>query len=384
MGQQLSGPVPKVLEELILPWTTPVAPVTEKDSGDGRCTMSDLLWGFSSMQGWRESMEDAHIVNPPMSSRCFEAYERAARPEVNTGWGETPMPIFAVMDGHGGEQVARFCELHLPGEIARFPCWDIANALRAAYHRMDELLADPRNLHLLQSLSKRAATLRTVDPRMTGCTAVVCCVRPDSIVVANAGDSRAVLCRDGRAIDMSEDHKPNLPSEVARIQKAGGCVLNQHYGPHVLHRVNGDLSLSRSIGDLRYKQNTQLTPDQQIICSTPDVRIFQRRPTDEFMVLACDGVWDVLTSQQVVDFIRPRLHQLLNGGMRTSLVVEDLLDTCLSPDPRRTYGIGGDNMTMVLVAFTGLPQEVPQDPILPSLLQVCQPRKAAATCPVCV
>lgn len=371
MGQQLSGNAPPLLSEL-LPWVIPLAPVTEKESGDGRCNQSRLLWGYSCMQGWRDAMEDAHIANP----RMFPP-----RPEgQRNGWSDTA--IFAVMDGHGGEQVARFCELHLPGEIAKRPSWDIASALRAAFHRMDELLADPRSIHLLKALSKQVPLFRNVDPRLIGCTAVVCCVRPDSIVVANAGDSRAVLCREGRAIDMSEDHKPNLPSECARIENAGGCVLNQCIGPHVLPRVNGDLSLSRSIGDLRYKQNASLAPEHQIICSTPDVRIFQRQPTDEFMVLACDGVWDVFSSQEVVDFIRPRLRELLNGNVRTSLVVENLLDNCLSPDPRRTYGIGGDNMTMVLVAFTGLPVESPI--ALPSLLHGCSARKSGMPCPVCV
>jgi len=188
-------------------------------------------------------------------------------------------------------------------------------------------------------------------PQFMGCTAVVCCIRKDTITVANAGDCRAVLCRAGRAIDMSEDHKPQLPTECARIRRAGGCIMEQRCVAGALYRVNGDLSLSRSIGDLRYKQNSRLSPQDQIICCTPDIRSFTREPEDEFMLLACDGVWDVLSSQQAVDFVRPSISAILDGTLRPSVVAEELLDICISPDLTRTRGIGGDNMTLTIIAF---------------------------------
>lgn len=317
------------------------------------------------MQGWRDEMEDAHIAIPCLIS---------SRPGRHSSWCDTA--IFAVMDGHGGEQVARFCKVHLPAEIAKYSSDDIPGALRNAFHRMDEMLTDPRNLHMLRALSNRPMP-RDVDPAWIGCTAIVCCVCHDKIVVANAGDSRAVLCRGGRAVNMSDDHKPHLPCERARIEEAGGCVVQQLCGPHVLHRVNGDLSLSRSIGDLRYKQNARLAPEEQIICSTPDIRTFNRQANDEFMVIACDGVWDVLSSQEVVDWIRPQLGSLLNGTLRTSAVVETLLDRCLSPDPLQTNGIGGDNMTMLIVTFTK-PVMPHHDNKLPNLLHNFSGRKPKA------
>merc|ERR1719499_1030842 len=188
-------------------------------------------------------------------------------------------------------------------------------------------------------------------PQFMGCTAVVCCIRKDTITVANAGDCRAVLCRTGRAIDLSEDHKPQLPSECARIRRAGGCIMEQRCLAGALYRVNGDLSLSRAIGDLRYKQNSRLSPQDQIICSTPDIRSFTRKPEDEFLLLACDGVWDVLSSQQAVDLVRPFISGMLDGTLRPSAVAEELLDICISPDLTRTHGIGGDNMTLMIIAF---------------------------------
>jgi len=188
-------------------------------------------------------------------------------------------------------------------------------------------------------------------PHFMGCTAVLCCISKDTITVANAGDCRAVLCRIGRAIDMSEDHKPQLPRECARIRRAGGCIMEQRCLGGALYRVNGDLSLSRAIGDLRYKQNSRLSRQDQIICCTPDIRSFTREPGDEFLLLACDGVWDVLNSQQAVDLVRPFIAGMLDGTIRPSAVAEQILDICVSPDLTRTRGLGGDNMTLMIIAF---------------------------------
>jgi len=312
-------------------------PVTDKQSSHGWSDSLRLIWGVSCMQGWREKMEDAHIAIPHLH-----------------GWPDTA--VFGVMDGHGGEQVARFCEQRLPEEIARHSSDDVPGALASAFHKMDELLADPRSLQELRALTQQHSGLKASEaslmiPQFTGCTAVVCCIRKDTITVANAGDCRAVLCRTGRAIDMSEDHKPQLPSECARICRAGGCIMEQRCLAGALYRVNGDLSLSRAIGDLRYKQNSSLTPQNQIICCTPDIRIFTREPEDEFLLLACDGVWDVLSSQQAVDFVRPFISGMLDGTLRPSAVAEELLDICISPDLTRTHGLGGDNMTLMIIAF---------------------------------
>ena len=127
-----------------------------------------------------------------------------------------------------------------------------------------------------------------------GCTANVMVVVDRELWIANAGDSRAVLCHAGKAIEMSFDHKPNQPREMDRISSAGGWVTDGSTGHY---RVNGNLNLSRSIGDLKYKSNTQLGPEQQIITAEPDVQRRTLIPGDEFIVLACDGVFDVLSSQ---------------------------------------------------------------------------------------
>jgi len=126
-------------------------------------------------------------------------------------------------------------------------------------------------------------------------------LKGNELYVANAGDSRCVLCRSGKAVELSQDHKPEDVPEMQRIVKAGGEVTSDG-------RVNGGLNLSRALGDHMYKQNMLLQPQDQMISALPDIRHVTLDPEeDEFMVLACDGIWNFMTSERVVDFVRVRL-----------------------------------------------------------------------------
>ena len=174
-----------------------------------------------------------------------------------------------------------------------------------------------------------------------GCTAVCCLVRGDEIVCANAGDSRAVMCRGGQAVPLSYDHKPSQERERARVHAAGGFI--REAGGH--HRINGNLNLSRSLGDLKYKQNRALPPSEQMITAQPDIIAHRIKPEDEFLVVACDGIWDVMSSQAVVDFVRPRLRQ----RRPPASIAEELFDHCMADDPKQSSGLGGDNMTCIVV-----------------------------------
>ena len=119
------------------------------------------------------------------------------------------------------------------------------------------------------------------------------------ILVANTGDSRAVLCRSGRAVAMSEDHKPNLPAEQRRINRSGGKVIDANGTFRVGRRAaTGSqtwLAVARAFGDIGLKE-----PDQCVI-PTPDVETRHILPGDTFLLLACDGIFDVLSNQQAID-----------------------------------------------------------------------------------
>ena len=178
-----------------------------------------------------------------------------------------------------------------------------------------------------------------------GCTAISVLITESEFIIANAGDSRAVLCRGGIAVPLSEDHKPNDEKEFARITRAGGTVEESQGGARTHYRINGNLNLSRAIGDLEYKKNTSLGPEDQMITSTPDVMHVERTAEDEFIVLGCDGVWDVLSNEDCVEFIKSRLE----AGKELKDICEEIADECLSPDPKATQGLGADNITCIIV-----------------------------------
>lgn len=334
-------------------------PVTAKESEWGpQNGLMNLSWSSSSMQGWRTGMEDAHVCVPALPDQALRG-----------------VALFGVFDGHGGEQVAKFCAKRITEEVCTAlrglgvdescsgvppESWQVGEALVRAFHRIDELLCDPDVLPELKALtnppsdpakSPRPAAGRTSgDPRHVGCTANVCCVTPTHIIVANAGDSRAVLCRKGDTLALSMDHKPNDPKERKRIEAAGGYVENSAPG---VWRVNGNLNLSRALGDLEYKKDRLLGPQEQIISGTPDIMIYDRSYEDEFIAICCDGVWDVKSNKEVVDFVRNRLPVGPQAADQQGAAetLEMLLDSCLSPNLRQTRGLGGDNMTAVLVRF---------------------------------
>lgn len=121
-----------------------------------------------------------------------------------------------------------------------------------------------------------------------GTTACVCLVTPTEIYCANTGDSRAILTRGTSTFELSDDHKPDNEDEQIRIEAAGCDVTDG--------RVAGKLSLSRAIGDLAYKQNCNLSVEEQAITCVPDITRRERNDEDSFLLVACDGIWDVLTS----------------------------------------------------------------------------------------
>ena len=213
-------------------------------------------------------------------------------------------------------------------------------ALSQTFLRMDVLLQTDAGkqqlVKFMRDLPEGAVVSASECDSMAGCTAVVGLIDGTDLYVANAGDSRCVLAKKGKAIEMTVDHKPDLTSEKERIARAGGVVEEG--------RVMGNLNLSRSIGDLEYKRNPELPPEDQMITAFPEVKKEKIDSDTDFMVLACDGVWDILTSQACVDFIYQRLQT-----STLSDIAESLLDRCLAKDVASSGGLGCDNMTCIIV-----------------------------------
>jgi len=280
-------------------------PVKEKHTVSGHDDR--ILYASSAMQGWRISMEDAHTAALKLLDKKGYSY-------------------FGVYDGHGGQNVAKYSGNFLHARIAKDENFEtnLSKAIQSGFLATDnDLKNDPQFQN---------------DP--SGCTAVTAIVTPNGeIYVGNAGDSRAVLSEDGEAIQMSDDHKPVNPGEQKRIQDAGGFV---EFG-----RVNGNLALSRALGDFEFKQNATLAAEKQIVTAYPDVKKHTIKfESTEFLVLACDGIWDCLSSQDVVSFIRKNISE--NKDLRRAC--EDLMERCLAKDSE-LGGIGCDNMTVIVVGF---------------------------------
>lgn len=313
-------------------------PVTEKHTTS--VVRDKQFWvGLSDMQGWRISMEDSHSVHlalppsdTPDSATDADDSEIPTQPAGSTvsnkNKGEQENAFFGVFDGHGGSAVAKFTGTTIHNRLAQLDAYkqgDYAAALKQLFLKTDEdLRADPNFFN---------------EP--SGCTATTALITKDGrIIAANAGDSRTVLGYKGKAKPLSDDHKPTNKDETARILAAGGFV---EFG-----RVNGNLALSRAIGDFEFKQNFSLDAEKQIVTADPDIAEHKLDGEEEFLVLACDGIWDCLSSQQVVDFTR----RAVANGDKLGDIAEAMMTKCLARDSE-TGGIGCDNMTVVIVALLG-------------------------------
>ncbi len=203
--------------------------------------------------------------------------------------------FFGVFDGHGGSRVSKFARDNLAAQ------------LRARL--ADGVPPEQALSGAFQAVSLGILSNSKLD--MEGSTGVTVLLERDRLWTANLGDSRAVLCRDGDALDITEDHKPNSESEKARIEQLGGNVRWYGYlGPdrqpvHGMgaYRINGNLAVSRAFGD---RLETPFVSDQ------PEVTQFERdHETDRFIIIASDGLWDVMTSQEAVRFVQ----QILAGSV---------------------------------------------------------------------
>jgi len=263
------------------------------------------------------------------------------------------LQVFGVFDGHGGKEVAQFVKNHFTEELLQNSAYKSGNlkkALAENFLRMDQMVVTNTGkieLKIISQKSKEEDNIISQKEKnnkqmdilktflgqgkddedvamMTGCTANVCVVDEQNkkIFFSNAGDSRSVLCKNGIAFPMSIDHKPDLDIEKNRIYKADGWVSDG--------RVKGNLNLSRSLGDLEYKQNKKLSAEDQMITAYPDVVVESLTSDINFIVLACDGIWDCMTNQEVCDFITERLKK--DSKQKLSKIIEELMDKIVAPD----------------------------------------------------
>ena len=175
-----------------------------------------------------------------------------------------------------------------------------------------------------------------------GTTACVVLITKDTIYCANLGDSRAVLCQTvKRAVPLSEDHKPDLPEEKKRIDLAGHYVSEE--------RVDGQLALSRAMGDHNFKDQPMVKAEEQAVSPLPDITIRQRNSADQFILVACDGIWDCVSNEECVGKLTDYQKEMRLKPENITPPVARLFDE-ICPDTMGD-GVGTDNMTAILIKF---------------------------------
>lgn len=370
------------------------APVTEKETHTG-ITDEGLEYGVSSMQGWRVHMEDAHIAEPRIYALDSTTNTRSYLPGHS---------LFAIFDGHGGTFAAAYAGRNLCRVLSRqskfleYAAFErerpekektftkstefaqhvqkglnyLEEALSDCFVEIDKEIAcalkgqkvadadqpydsaedgnsiDESAPNHNQFSSKEEDEAKAADEALrllqeegdSGTTACVVLVTPEWIVCANAGDSRAVMSKLGnRVVPLSYDHKPDDDAEEKRIRAAGGYVAGG--------RVEGDLAVSRGLGDFRFKnmdvvmkalkweesaqdareqearQQLPVTrPEDQKVSPIPDIIVQNRnRSQDEFIIVACDGIWDVQTNYEGVKSVAEIFQE---GESNIGLVTEEV------------------------------------------------------------
>eukprot|EP00933_Yihiella_yeosuensis_P019704 TRINITY_DN1591_c0_g1_i7.p1 TRINITY_DN1591_c0_g1~~TRINITY_DN1591_c0_g1_i7.p1 ORF type:complete len:465 (-),score=71.55 TRINITY_DN1591_c0_g1_i7:389-1783(-) len=295
-----------------------------------------VTWVACGMRGWRDAMEDAHVAEQ-LDKQVFK-----------------DALLFAVLDGHGGSEVSALASKLVVPEIEAHArkiskSFDgesqsalLTDALSAALPQLDSRLRTGGGLGW--------AMPRTMHPfNACGSTAVVAAVDflSREVIVANVGDSRAILIREGKAISLTEDHKPENAGERNRIRAAGGKVIKM--GP--CHRVDGNLNLSRALGDFNLKSNLALPADKQKVIAYPDItRTAFKGGPGELLVVACDGLFERLSNQDLADIIWPKLK----SGMALTRIATEVLHACCARSIRgRPVEEGTDNETVILVQLPG-------------------------------
>ncbi|XP_017253476.1 protein phosphatase 2C 50 isoform X1 [Daucus carota subsp. sativus] len=303
------------------------------------------LWGFTSLCGRRPEMEDALATVPRfMKIPTQMLIGDRALDGVTKCLSHLTAHFFGVYDGHGGSQVANYCRERFHSALAEE--LDLLMAKLNDGSTNDDCQEQWRKAFSNTFLKVDAeiggeANAAPIAPETVGSTAAVAIVCSSHIIVANCGDSRVVLCRGKEPLALSVDHKPNREDEYARIEAAGGKVI-QWNG----HRVFGVLAMSRSIGDRYLKP--WIIPD-------PEVMFIPRMREDECLILASDGLWDVMTNEEVCEMARKRilLWHKKNGAtvpMERGEIIDPAAEAAAECLSNRALQKGSkDNITVIVV-----------------------------------
>eukprot|EP00210_Caulerpa_lentillifera_P004743 g4527.t1 len=236
-----------------------------------------LRFGCGQSLGGRRVQEDASWG---YISKISDIHDPVQRSENLRGF-------FTVCDGHGGADAANFTSKNLMKYFLLDEKLDkdCGKAMFSSFLRAD------REFHRQVTMKRKVES---------GTTAVAMAIIGSRLIIANTGDCRAILSRNGRCRDLTTDHRPSCLAERKRIEIAGGFVDCDGY-------LNGDLGVSRAIGDYHHTQ-LKMTNGCGPLIADPDVVDHAIDHDDEFVVLVSDGVTEGLSSQTIIDLVRDSLR----------------------------------------------------------------------------
>ncbi|ELP94982.1 protein phosphatase 2C, putative [Entamoeba invadens IP1] len=294
-------------------------PNTNQESS--RVQLNSTAVAYGSMQGWRKEMEDAHII-----TSC-ENYS-----------------MVGVYDGHGGPQVSKYLSLEMKKALMNSSHFatSIQDALKETYLSLDATLKTPQGSKMLNDAvhselyEKSVLSDTNVNLANTiGSTALTALFDEYQLTIANVGDCRCVLVKRDETLQLTTDQRLNVKAEADRVVACGGRVVNG--------RVNGDLMISRAFGDTQFKKGNN--PEKYIVSATPEITTYDFDGSEEFMIIACDGIFDVMSNDEVVSFVK----ECLDGGILIDQICKMILNKCLAENPYEQPGT--DNMTFLLAVF---------------------------------
>lgn len=299
-----------------------------------------ITYGLRSIQGHRKEMEDEHKCisaggeDPSTpSSKLRPSTDSASAEDLGTA---TPVPppdvsFFGVYDGHGGNDAAVFLRRNLHQFVFKH----------------SKLLADPvlamnESIAQVESLFGAKAKEQQLD---AGSTVAVCLMVGSQLIAANVGDSEIVLSRGGQPLVMSTIHNMNKnPAEEDRVKEAGGRVFQKRLGHPRFNPQFLNIAVTRSIGDLYFKDEFFTGGKPSGLVSDADSHTTTLTPEDKFLIMACDGLWDVVTYQESIDFVA----EGIKASKSLDTIAEELTQLALT---KGSY----DNITVIVLSLVPKP-----------------------------
>lgn len=254
------------------------------------------------------------------------------------------MGLISIFDGHGGPQTARYCSNNIVNVLEQEMDTkeNLGECLKDAYLKMDNDMGTPEGSEELAKIEKPdyydnqiLANGKCDLAKDIGNTALSVILHEGHITIGNVGDCRCLLVRGDEVTQLTTDHRPNAPGEAKRIAMAGGVIRGG--------RVNGNLSLTRSLGDHQYKKGSNV--DKYVISPVAEITECDLQGDEELLILGCDGIWDVMSNEDIVSAIK----EVASTGQSLEDVCGSIVSKCLATNPYEQAG--SDNMTLVIAVL---------------------------------